>query len=104
SRSTTARAAGFELREWSVWASGQRSLRGLCQRRDVPEPDRAVEAPGGQQLAVRREGHGVDESTVSFERAGLLPGGGVPHLDHVVARCGQQLAAGTKRHNSYRPA
>ena len=70
----------------------------------VPQPDGAVGAGAGQQLAVRAErhpGHAALGARISGARSSAdgLPGGRVPQPDGAVAvGAGQQLAVRAERH------
>src|SRR5262249_1992802 len=59
----------------------------------VPELDHAVGATGGQELAVRAEGDGVDRVAVRAQVLDFLAVGGVPQPHRLVGTArGQQLA------------
>src|SRR5262245_20551964 len=65
----------------------------------VPELDCSVIAAGGEDLAIRRKGHGLDRGAVSRQRDKLLAGNRVPYFGgvivasrrdvHAVSRIGQ---------------
>src|SRR5436309_12137640 len=65
----------------------------------VPEPDGTVVGCGRDQLAVRREGHGVDIIRMALERLQRSPRGRVPEPDGTVVGCGRyQLAVRREGH------
>jgi hypothetical protein len=59
-------------------------LLGLVQRRDVPDPQRVVQAAADDPLPVRAETHAADMTRVSLECARLQSGFGIPDLNRVV--------------------
>src|SRR5207244_1123720 len=65
----------------------------------IPKERRAVHAPGGQDLAVGREGETQNFPSVSSKTLAFLAGGHVPQGDRVVAqfRGGEGFAVGRKR-------
>jgi hypothetical protein len=56
----------------------------LLPRGHVPELDRLVVGPGGEDLPVRGEGHREDPVRMPGEGAELRPRGHVPELDRLV--------------------
>src|SRR5262249_2310496 len=64
-----------------------------CPRCHAPDAYHAAPAAGGQQLAVRREGHRIDGGPVASQAAEFLAAGHVPQADVVVlASRGQEPA------------
>jgi hypothetical protein len=62
-------------------------------RAGVPQPDCVVARSRCQQLAVRREGHGVDRTRMALERLQGRSRAGGPQPDCVVARSRRQQLA-----------
>src|SRR6266480_5010251 len=56
----------------------------------APDPDRSVRRSGRQQLAVWREGHGVDLPTMPSKRVQRIPQACVPELNGLFPRSRSQ--------------
>src|SRR5205823_4112035 len=70
----------------------------------VPDPDRLVQAGGGEPVAVGAEGHAENVVDVAAQREDFLPGRCVPEFDRLIqARGRKQEAVGAELYASDGP-